>query len=207
MKQKTLEYRISIQVPASVPSNEIENNIRLAIKSTRRQPDKELEEWKPIELKCLSVAPVPADQCSSDTYIGPESGRKFKSSEMSINEKDCMIKLATKYKQLRRKLDYPMKTLQVFDHDDEDVYDIPEDRLMKELKDCWPFDCMDIRPDKEFFDIHSKEMVKMSQLSIIRSHGVNIIVSPHYSQSGGTVMDLVDGDELERDATLFQTIR
>ena len=121
---------------------------------------------------------------------GEESGELFSQTEMSINEKDFMCRLMQKSPQL----EYPLSRLETKAHDDELVYDIPEDKLMDEINRCWPFDGEAIKKDTLFIDVHSDMDVHGSELRIIRSHDRNMVVSPHFSESGGMAIDLVPPD-------------
>lgn len=50
---------------------------------------------------------------------------------------------------------------------------------------------------KEIYDIHSKQVVTIEQLRILRYKGRNIVVSPYYTKSGGMLVDLIDKKDVD----------
>ena len=70
-------------------------------------------------------------------------------------------------------------------------YDIPADQKRDVINSM---DCMkrDVPLyDGIYTDIHSDKVVRGSELEVIRENDKNYVVSPHYNESGGTLIDLM----------------
>ena len=191
------KYRFTIDVSAKGNRKweDIRREIELAIRATQRKPDEELSSWKPIPLKLESITEAPMA-----TTIGVQSGEQFYPGEKSVQEKDMLLFISRNYPKMREKLKFKLKLI---DSRGDAEYQIPAEELGKTLKMISPFD-MDFSPDREYLDIHSAKIVKAKDLKIIRSHEINIIVSPFYAESGGTLVDLIDPDRMDENSEILQ---
>ena len=75
--------------------------------------------------------------------------------------------------------------------EDELYYIIPDDQKEEVFKKIWAFEGMP-KMDDVLLDIHAEEFVKLKECFVIRWNKRNIIVSPHYFSTGGTLIDLVE---------------
>lgn len=48
--------------------------------------------------------------------------------------------------------------------------------------------------DEELFDIHEGKKFLVADFKVVREHGLTLLVSPYYYQSGGSVIDWVPPD-------------
>lgn len=191
---QTFRFIIDISVKGKRSKSEITSEIERAIRATQRKPDKELDNWVPIPLTLENI------ESAQDIVTGPQSGTVFTHEETSIQEKDMLIYISKDFPSMRKKLKYPLKPTE--DGNDQE-YVIPAKDLEKTLKLVCPFD-MNFSPETEFMDIHESKLVKAKDLRIILCHGVNMIVSPYYDHSGGTLVDLVDPERLDKGGDMMQ---
>lgn len=112
--------------------------------------------------------------------------------EWSGNEKGMITTFTAKAPML----EWPLKPVRLGNGVTEDVYDIPEDKAYDELRKCWPFEDESF-PKKggKLYDVHAKKHIVIDKCLILRYMDRNIIVSPYYPESGGTVIDLVAFDD------------
>lgn len=75
-----------------------------------------------------------------------------------------------------------------------DAYIIPEEDKGKILKALYPFVPLPSL-DAVKLDIHEDKMFKVREFMVLRSPGMNWLVSPYFPSSGGTVIDWCDPDE------------
>ena len=88
------------------------------------------------------------------------------------------------------------------EYEDELLYLIPDDDKERVFKKLWPFVGMP-KMDTVLLDIHSEQLVMLKHCSVIRWNKRNIIVSPHYFTSGGTVLDLIE----EKNVKYFKQLK
>ena len=86
-------------------------------------------------------------------------------------------------------LPYELKVHHTEEFGDEHYYEIPEEDKQKVLDDLWPF--ME-KPalNSKCYDIHEEKVVNVKDYFVIRFNERNMIVSPCYFTSGGTVLDM-----------------
>jgi hypothetical protein len=69
-----------------------------------------------------------------------------------------------------------------------EVYIIPDDQREAVFKQLYPF-----RPipslNRTLEDIHAEKKFKIKDFMVVREGGMNMLVSPYYFESGGTVID------------------
>lgn len=87
-------------------------------------------------------------------------------------------------------LNYPLKEVNTEEFGVEFVYEIPEDKKEEVLEDLWPFTWIP-SIDEVFTDIHEGLKFNLKDYMVIRFDTYNMIVSPWYFKSGGTVLDFV----------------
>lgn len=58
----------------------------------------------------------------------------------------------------------------------------------------------------EIPDLHSRKLVTVDELRILRYKGRNLVVSPYYAESGGMLVDLIDRDDLREDGTIVREV-
>jgi len=87
-------------------------------------------------------------------------------------------------------LNYPLKEVKSEQFGVEFVYEIPEDKKEEVLEDLWPFTGIP-SIDEVFIDIHEGQQFNLKDYMVIRFDTYNMIVSPWYFKSGGTVLDFI----------------
>ena len=114
--------------------------------------------------------------------------------ERSLQEKQMMEQIV---KGPQDKLPFPLKKHAVKYNDEEVVVDWYY--VIQPLKKQEVFDSYDLWPfadkpklEKVLFDIHASKYFYLVDFKVIRWHEINILVSPYYFKSGGTVLDMVD---------------
>ncbi len=71
-----------------------------------------------------------------------------------------------------------------------DVYEIPEEKKEKVLRSLYPFH--NLPPmEREMEDLHQRRTFQVKDFMVIREWGTNLLVSPYYLESGGTVIDWI----------------
>lgn len=92
-------------------------------------------------------------------------------------------------------LPFPLKTVETAGGPVR-IYEIPDDQRQAVLEKLYPF-----RPvpplDAEMEDIHAEKTFRVRDFIVAREAGMNVLASPYYLESGGTVIDwwALDGDE------------
>ncbi len=88
-------------------------------------------------------------------------------------------------------------------------YIIPDDEKETVLKQHYPFEDMP-GLEEELYDLHADKNFFVRDYKLVREHGCNLLVSPYYYESGGSVIDWMpldawvddeEGDEDESDFT------
>lgn len=93
------------------------------------------------------------------------------------------------------------------------IYDIPASAKAGVLRDLYPFAGPVPSMDAEMEDIHAEKRFFVRDFIVARERGMNILASPYYPESGGTVIDwlpLDAEDELVKEAPggmAFITVR
>ena len=95
--------------------------------------------------------------------------------------------MPNKFGPLNEKLPYPTRTrLALFGP--VEVYEIPASDKAEVLKKLYPF-----RPfpglEDEMEDIHVEKTFKVKDFMVTREGRMNVLASPYYLESGGTVID------------------
>lgn len=88
----------------------------------------------------------------------------------------------------QNKLPFPLREVKSEEFVTEYVYDIPDVKKREVLNQLWPF----TNPpsiDDVLFDIHEQNYFKMRDYLVIRFDEYNMIVSPYFLKSGGTIFD------------------
>lgn len=79
-----------------------------------------------------------------------------------------------------------------------ECYDIPVSDKAAVLKLLWPFGGKRPGLDEERFDLHAGKLFAVREFLVIRETGSNMLVSPFYFESGGTVIDWMPADWAEQ---------
>lgn len=108
--------------------------------------------------------------------------------EMSKQEKDVLCKIHD----ASPRLDYVTQKVACADGSFCEMYLIPPEERFEVFKQCWPFELGNITENSILVDIHSQQSVLVKELCVIRYKDRNIIVSPHYPETGGMAVDLID---------------
>jgi hypothetical protein len=96
-------------------------------------------------------------------------------------------------------LPFPTRTVQT-EVGPVEVYQIPDGQKEAVLRKLYPFDPV---PSLEAVmeDIHAEKTFRVRDFMVAREGGMNILASPYYIESGGTVIDWVPaGGEDEDDS-------
>ena len=90
------------------------------------------------------------------------------------------------------RLPFPTRTVQIQGATIE-VYIIPEEKKAEVLKKLYPFIPVPSL-DEEMLDIHAGKKFKVQHFCVTREGRMNLLVSPYYFESGGTVIDWIPAD-------------
>jgi len=74
-----------------------------------------------------------------------------------------------------------------------DVYEIPEREKAAVLEAFYPFEPVPKLTDM-MFDVHEEKTFRVSDFLMVREGGKNLLASPYYPISGGTVIDWMPAD-------------
>ena len=93
------------------------------------------------------------------------------------------------------KLPYPTRPLKVQGGVVEE-YIIPKADREKVFKNLYPFLPVPTL-DQEMLDIHEDKPFVIGDYKVVRDHGMNMLVSPYYANTGGSVIDWWPPDSVE----------
>lgn len=85
------------------------------------------------------------------------------------------------------KLPFPTQIIQL-PNETIELYEIPYKMKATVLKALYPFIHKPSIED-EMYDIHANKKFFVKEFLVTREHGMNLLVSPYYFESGGTVID------------------
>lgn len=68
-------------------------------------------------------------------------------------------------------------------------YIIPEDQKDEILARMWLFAEPPPSLDEELYDLHADQLFRVRDFKVVRENGSNLLVSPYYASSGGSVID------------------
>lgn len=119
--------------------------------------------------------------------------RKEQPEEMSVQEKDIICMLTDE----EPPLPYPTHPLKLAYGPDAQEYEIPDEAREETLRLLYPFaECPKL--DDVLYDIHQRDSFVARDYRVIRERNRNMLVSPFFPSTGGTVLDwLQDASELE----------
>lgn len=83
------------------------------------------------------------------------------------------------------KLPFPLKASGIAGVE---VYEIPEEKKEKVLRDMYPFEGLPALDDFRT-DLHNGKSFQVRQFLVVRERGMNLLVGPFYFEGGGTVID------------------
>ena len=92
-------------------------------------------------------------------------------------------------------LGYPRRPMKTADGQDYEEYKIPELDKTKVLKELYLFDNVPAM-NEVMLDIHSHSTFAVSEFKAIRQDGGNFLVTPHYAEYGGTLLDWMPVDKI-----------
>ena len=69
------------------------------------------------------------------------------------------------------------------------VYEIPASAKESVLRELYPFSDPVPSMDAEMEDIHAEKRFFVRDYIVVRERGMNLLASPYYPESGGTVID------------------
>jgi hypothetical protein len=84
-------------------------------------------------------------------------------------------------------------------------YIIPDEEKAQVLDDLYPFDPVPALPEM-MFDLHEERPFRVGDFRVIRGEAMDMLVSPYYFNSGGTVIDWMPPD-FKPGGTLSRRIR
>lgn len=119
--------------------------------------------------------------------------------EKSLQEKQMMLQILGEEQQpyLPFKLrwhsyEYNGETMYV-----DQYYIIPMEKKQEVLEQLWIFDPVPSMEDI-YWDIHEQAFFKIKAFKVIRWKDHNIMVSPYYFKSGGTILDMVKAEDNDK---------
>jgi hypothetical protein len=89
-------------------------------------------------------------------------------------------------------LPFPKKTLTVGQTVAEE-YVIPSAKKAEVLAELLPFSGIP-GLDEVWLDLHEGRTFRIGDFKVVREHGCNLLVSPYFWRSGGTVIDWIPAD-------------
>jgi hypothetical protein len=110
--------------------------------------------------------------------------------EMSLPEKDLLCLILNP----EPPLPFPLHPLTMARGPEAQEYEIPQEKRLKILRDLYPFFPTPTL-DTRIFDLHQQSHFMVREFRVIRERNRNILVSPYYPQSGGTVLDWILKDD------------
>lgn len=87
-------------------------------------------------------------------------------------------------------LNYKLKEVKSEEYGTELVYIIPDEDKKQVLENLWPFVGIPSLNDV-FIDIHEGRKFRLKDFIVVRFEDYNMIASPWYFGSGGTVLDFI----------------
>ncbi len=110
--------------------------------------------------------------------------------EMSIPEKDLLCLILNP----EPPLPFPLHPLPMARGPEAQEYEIPQEKRLKILRQLYPF--FPTPPlDSQLYDLHHQAPFMVREFRVIRERNRNILVSPYYPQSGGTVLDWIQNED------------
>lgn len=94
---------------------------------------------------------------------------------------------------IEERLPYPTRPMYFPDGSSVEEFIIPEEDKEIVLEQLYPFSPVPKLTD-EMEDLHSGKKFLVKDFRVTWEHGMNYLVSPYYPESGGTVIDWIDGD-------------
>lgn len=94
---------------------------------------------------------------------------------------------------IEEKLSYPTLTLVFPDGTSVEEFMIPDEDKEIVLTQLYPFSPIPKLTDV-VYDLHADKTFVVKDFRVTWEHGMNYLVSPYYSESGGTVIDWMDED-------------
>lgn len=93
------------------------------------------------------------------------------------------------------RLPFPIRKLEIPSGPIE-VYIIPDEKKAAVLKALFPFTPVPSL-NEEMIDIHADKKFRVKDFMVTREGGMNMLVSPYYFESGGSVIDCIPADSEE----------
>jgi len=95
---------------------------------------------------------------------------------------------------IEERLPYATKPIYFPDGTSVEEFIIPEEDKELVLEDLFPFSPIPKLTD-EIYDVHADKSFIVKDFRVTWEHGMNYLVSPYYSESGGTVIDWMGKDD------------
>ena len=122
--------------------------------------------------------------------------------EMSLQEKVICLAIAGR----NPELPYQLNDIKCADGTVQQVYDIPAADKAKVFADLYPFaDGLTI--ENEVFDLHERRLFKVCEFLVIRWGGANLLVSPYFQYTGGTLVDWMMPEKVSRQENVVDVRR
>ena len=93
-------------------------------------------------------------------------------------------------------LPFPVRRLHNPYGDEVECYEIPVEKKAEILNKMYPFVGVPSLDDRKY-DLHHQQMFTVRDFLVVRRLGRNYLVSPYFSESGGTVLDWLDEPDEE----------
>jgi hypothetical protein len=92
------------------------------------------------------------------------------------------------------RLPFPTRNVNIW-KDTIEEYIIPDEHKASVLQKLYPFVPVPSL-DKEMYDIHAGKKFFVKDYFVTREGGMNMLVSPYYYESGGSVIDWIPAEEV-----------
>ncbi len=114
----------------------------------------------------------------------PREENENSGEEMSIPEKEILCQLLPE----SDALPYPLHSLAMSRGPSTREYELPEEKREEIFRSLYPFTPSLSLKDR-VYDLHQGETFQVKEYRVIRERNRNLLVSPFYPQTGGTVLD------------------
>jgi hypothetical protein len=99
---------------------------------------------------------------------------------------------------MEEKLPYLTHPLFFPDGSSVEEFIIPDEDRQLVLEQLYPFSPVPLLTDR-MIDIHTDKVFEVKDFKVTWEYGMNYLVSPYYTEGGGTVIDWMDEDQAAED--------
>ena len=90
---------------------------------------------------------------------------------------------------------YPLKKTEMKNGGTTEVYEIPDKDKEEVLESLYFLEPVP-KPTDVLIDLHEEKQFVFKDALVVREDGMNFVVSPYYTRSGGTLLDFAESDDV-----------